>query len=185
MVEESALLTFADQVGRHFARQWGVSPITGRVAGWLMVCDPPQQTATEIGAGLRASRSAVGTAIATLETWAIVQRSRAAGERADRISIDPAFGMRQLEAPTEYASLGLLARHGLEMLKDEPAPQRARLVELAAMAEFLVERLPALAAEWEQRRDALRASGELPGEPGDDTRLPGGNVVPGLFRPAS
>ena len=28
-------LGFADQVGRHYARQYGMPPMMGRVAGWL------------------------------------------------------------------------------------------------------------------------------------------------------
>jgi DNA-binding MarR family transcriptional regulator len=157
-----AELAFADQVGRHFARHYGQPPMTGRVAGWLLICDPPQQTVAEIADALRASRSAVGTAISTLEQWSFAQRSRAAGERADRVSADPSFGAQSLEAPAEYGALSALARHGLATLSDEPPARRARLLELAAFADFLLERMPAAAAEWRARRDALRASGELP-----------------------
>ena len=40
--------------------------------------------------------------------------------------------------------------------------RRAVLLEWAAFADFLVERMPVLEQEWRARRDALRASGELP-----------------------
>ena len=43
-----------------------------------------------------------------------------------------------------------------------PPERRAELLELAAFAEFLVEGTQALRQQWEARRDALRASGELP-----------------------
>jgi hypothetical protein len=157
-----AELAFADQVGRHFARQYSVPPMTGRVLGWLLVCDQPQQTIAELAAALQASRSAVSSAVATLEGWSSVRRARAAGERVDRITVDPSFGVQSLEAPAEYAALGALARHGLDVLGDEPPARRARLLELAAFADFLAERMPVLAAEWIAHRDALRASGELP-----------------------
>ena len=64
----NAELDFADQVGRFFARQYGMPPATGRVAGWLLICDPPAQTAAEIAEALQMSRSAVGAAVSTLET---------------------------------------------------------------------------------------------------------------------
>jgi hypothetical protein len=35
-------------------------------------------------------------------------------------------------------------------------------LEWVAFADFLVERLPLLAQEWKERREALRAAGELP-----------------------
>lgn len=160
-----AELAFADQVGRHFARHYGTPPMTGRVAGWLLLCDPPQQTAADIAAALGVSRSAVGSAVDMLETWMLVRRSRPAGERADRIGVDPAFGMQGLEAAAEYAALVALARDGLVVLGDAPTARKERLLEMAAMGEFLRERLPALAVEWRERRDELRAAGELPDGP--------------------
>ena len=76
-------LAFADEVGRYFARTYQMPPITGSVLGWLLVCDPPQQTATELSEALRASRSAIGSAVSALEGQAFVRRSRCpASERS-------------------------------------------------------------------------------------------------------
>jgi DNA-binding MarR family transcriptional regulator len=160
-----AELAFADKVGRFFARQYGLPPVTGRVSGWLLICDPPDQTAAEIAEALQTSRSAVGSAIAALENQGQILRTRAAGERADRVSFHPEAAVRALEAPGEYAAMLALLRHGLEVLRDAPTARRARLLEAAAFYEFLIERMPDLAAEWRTRRDALYASGELPDNP--------------------
>jgi predicted ArsR family transcriptional regulator len=160
-----AELAFTDQVGRFFARQYGLPPVTGRVLGWLLICEPAEQTAAEIAEALQTSRSAVGSAIASLENQGLVLRTRAAGERADRVSFHPDAAVRGLEAPDEYGTMLALARHGLEVLRDAPPARRARLLGAAAFYEFLIERMPALAAEWRARRDALRASGELPDDP--------------------
>jgi predicted ArsR family transcriptional regulator len=157
-----AELAFADRFGRFFARQYGLPPVTGRLLGWLLICDPPEQTAAEIAEALQTSRSAVGGAIASLENQGMVRRTRAAGERADRVSFHPDADVQGLESPEEYGALLAMARHGLEVLRDAPPARRARLLWAAAFYEFLLERLPALAAEWRARRDALRASGELP-----------------------
>jgi hypothetical protein len=62
----------------------------------------------------------------------------------------------------EYREQGELAREGLEVLADAPPERRAVLLELAAFADFLVERLPVLEEEWNTRREALRTAGELP-----------------------
>jgi DNA-binding transcriptional regulator GbsR (MarR family) len=112
MTDDDAQLAFADQFGRHLSRQYGMPPIAGRVAGWLLICDPPDPTVAELADSLRASRTAVSGAVAALERMALVQRSRAAGERADRIAIDPAFGSQSLDDPAEYVALGALARPG-------------------------------------------------------------------------
>jgi DNA-binding transcriptional ArsR family regulator len=157
-----AELAFADRVGRFFARQYGLPPVTGRVSGWLLICDPPEQTAAEIAEALQTSRSAVGSAIAALENQGQVLRTRAAGERADRVSFHPDAAVRSLESREDFATMMALARNGLEVLRDAPTARRARLLETVAFYEFLLERMPALAEEWRARRDALRASGELP-----------------------
>jgi DNA-binding Lrp family transcriptional regulator len=155
-------LAFADRVGRFFARQYGLPPVTGRVMGWLLICDPPEQTAAEIAEALQTSRSAVGSAIASLENQGQILRTRAAGERADRVSFHPDAAIRSLESPEEYGTMLALARHGLEVLRDAPPARRARLLGAVAFYEFLLERMPALADEWRARRGALQASGELP-----------------------
>jgi DNA-binding MarR family transcriptional regulator len=155
-----AELDFADQVGRFFSHQYAMPPMAGRIVGWLLICEPPYQTVASLAESLRASRTAIGGAIPVLEGLGMVKRSRVAGERADRISLDPAMGAQ--ESASEYVALAALAREGLEVLRDAPAARRARLLELAAFADFLVERAPMMAAEWRERRDALRASGELP-----------------------
>jgi DNA-binding MarR family transcriptional regulator len=155
-----AELSFVDQVGRHYQRHYAVPPMVGRVGGWLAICDPPEQTVAEIAEALQASRSAVGTALTMLETWGSVRRARVPGQRADRVLLNP-VATQGLESPAEYGALAALARHGLEVLRESPPERRARLLELAAFSEFLLERLPALADEWRARREELRASGDL------------------------
>ncbi|GAA2402722.1 hypothetical protein GCM10010255_40680 [Streptomyces coeruleofuscus] len=58
--------------------------------GYLFVCDPPQQTIDELSQALLASRSAVTGAVRLLESYGMVRRTRAADERMDRVSLDPA-----------------------------------------------------------------------------------------------
>jgi DNA-binding MarR family transcriptional regulator len=140
-----------------------MAPMVGRLLGYLMVCWPREQTISELAGALLASRSAITGAISVLETLGLVRRSRAAGERMDRVCIDRtsrrAFGFDL----TEYREQGELAREGLEVLADAPPERRAVLLELAAFADFLVERLPRLEQEWNEHREALRLANELPG----------------------
>ncbi|MFE3187502.1 GbsR/MarR family transcriptional regulator [Nocardia sp. NPDC059240] len=155
-------LNFVDGIGRHFARQNGLPPMTGRVIGWLLICDPAQQTIAEMSEALRVSRSAVAAAVTQLEEWSWVQRARTAGERVDRINLDPGIWLRLLDKSEEYRMLAAIVERGLDLLHDSPGPRRARLAEAGAFAEFITERMPAIAAEWQVHRDELRAAGTLP-----------------------
>jgi len=161
-----AELTFADHAGRLYARRYGFPPMVGRLLGYLAVCDPPAQTINQLADALLASRSAISGAVNHLEVLRLVQRSRAAGERMDRVQIDLSSPNATGMDVTEYQELGALAHEGLEVLADAPPERRAALSEMAAFADFLVEQMPRLAQEWERRRAELIASGELPQRPG-------------------
>jgi DNA-binding MarR family transcriptional regulator len=155
-------ITFADHAGRLYARRYNMAPMVGRILGYLAVCDPPEQSIAELAEALLASRSAIAGAVNALENLGMIRRSRAAGERMDRVRIDAGPRAMGFDV-SEYQEQGDLAREGLEMLADAPPGRRAVLLELAAFADFLVERLPALEQEWKARREALRAAGDLPG----------------------
>jgi MarR family len=153
-------MSFVNQTGRFWARYYSAAPMTGRIAGWLLICDPPEQTAAEIAAALGVSRSAVGTAIGELERWRIVERIRLPGERADHVRMVPDFPMQSLETADEYAGLSAICRQGLQAIAGSPPERKARLEEMVAFADFLLERMPQLAVEWRERRKALRPDRE-------------------------
>jgi hypothetical protein len=157
-----AEITFADHMGRFYARRFSFPPMVGRLIGYLSVCDPPDPTIGELADALLASRSAIAGAVKTLETIHAVQRSRVAGERMDRVRIDLSSPQSLGMDVTEYEELLELAREGLEVLRDAPAERRAVLLETSAFAAFLLEQIPKFQQEWEVRRRALVAAGELP-----------------------
>ncbi|MBV9047444.1 MAG: MarR family transcriptional regulator [Solirubrobacterales bacterium] len=151
-------ITFADHVGRFYARRYGFPPMVGRVLGYLLVCDPRDQTIGELSEALLASRSAITSALNVLERIHAIKRSRAAGERMDRVRLDLSSPQSRGFDISEYQELGDLAREGLQVLEDAPVERRADLLEMAAFADFLVERTRVLQQEWEAHRDAVRAS---------------------------
>ena len=160
-----AELTFADHMGRFYARRYSFPPMVGRLVGYLAVCDPPEPTIGELAEALLASRSAIAGAVKTLETITYRRSARAS----------PASGWTAFASTSPRSSpwgwtsrstrrLRELAREGLEVLSDAPPERRAALLEMSAFADFLIEEMPKLKQEWEARRQALVASGDLPEE---------------------
>jgi DNA-binding MarR family transcriptional regulator len=156
-----AELTFADHMGRFYARRYGYPPMVGRLWGYLSVCDPREQTLGELSDALLASRSAIAGAVKTLEDLGVIRRSRAAGQRADRVYMDLSSSRAMGFDVSEYEELGILAREGLAAIEDSSAERRAVLLETVALADFLRDRIPALHEEWKKHRESLRESGEL------------------------
>jgi biotin operon repressor len=167
-----AEITFADHAGRFYARRYGMAPMVGRLIGYLAVCDPREQSIAELADALLASRSAIAGAVNALEQLGYIRRSRSAGERMDRVRIDMSSSQAMGFDLSEYEDLGALAREGLQLLAGTPLERRAVLMEFAAFAAFLVERLPILEKEWKAHREALRAAGEL----ADENTLQGGRA---------
>ena len=174
-----AEITFADHMGRFYARRFSFPPMVGRLIGYLAVCDPPNPTIGELAEALLASRSAIAGAVKVLETIHVVQRSRVAGERMDRVRIDLSSQQSMGMDVSEYEEMRELAREGLEVLGDAPPERRAALLEMSAFAEFLVEQIPKLgagvggAAPGARRVRRLARKAPWPREaPMTDTRQP-------------
>ena len=157
-----AEITFADHMGRFYARRFAFPPMVGRLIGYLAVADPPEQSIGELADALLASRSAITNAVKVLETMRLVRRTRVAGERMDRVRLDPTSPQAMGLDTTEYEEMRELVREGLEVVGDAPADRRALLLEWSEFADFVLEQTKRMQQEWRERRAALVAAGKLP-----------------------
>lgn len=143
-------LAFADRAGRYYASSYRLSPVAGRLLGYLTVCEPAEQTIAELAEALLASRSAINGAVNQLEGLRAVRRARAAGERVDRVSLDPAVVQPPGFTQDPYLQLAELARDGLALVKD--SQRRAILTETAELGDFMARRMPELLDEFRASR---------------------------------
>ena len=146
---DEPLWRFVSGAGELFAKAYGIPPMTGRVFGWLLVCDPPEQTAAQITEALGASKGAISTATGMLVRFGFVDRLRVRGERADRFRLRPGVWDEQIQDRGAGAARALIAL-GLEALADAPAARRTQLEELDAFYEWWLGRTPELVAEWQE-----------------------------------
>jgi DNA-binding transcriptional regulator GbsR (MarR family) len=165
-VPTDAEITFADHMGRFYARRFAFPPMVGRLIGYLAVCEPPEQSIGDLADALLASRSAITNAVKSLETLRLVRRTRVAGERMDRVRLDPTSPQAMGLDTTEYEEMRELVREGLDVVRDAPAERRALLVEWSEFADFVIEQIERMKQEWHERRAALVAAGKLPDQPG-------------------
>ena len=141
------LWEFVTAAGEWASKSYGFPPMTGRVFAWLMVCDPPEQTAAELAEALDASKGAISGATASLVRMRLLERLRVRGERADRFRIRPGAWDEQVRDPGVSEMRALLAA-GLDALADQPASRRARLAELDALYGWWESRMPEIYEEW-------------------------------------
>ena len=165
-----AEITFADHMGRFYARRFAFPPMVGRLIGYLAVADPPEQSIGELADALLASRSAITNAVKVLETMRLVRRTRVAGERMDRVRLDLNSPQAMGLDTTEYEEMRELVREGLDVVRDAPPERQAVLLEWSEFADFVLEQTKRMQQEWRERRAALVAAGKLPEHPGHGRR---------------
>jgi DNA-binding transcriptional regulator GbsR (MarR family) len=151
----SALMErFVEELGMQLELEVGMPRMVGRAMGWLLVCDPPEQSAAELAESLQASKGSISTATRVLLRIGLIERIRFRGERFDRFRAQPEAWDEFLWSEDQFKAPRRVLRLGLEALADEPAERRARLEELDALYAWWERRIPELRQEYlaDQRR---------------------------------
>ena len=86
--DREQIKAWVERVAAAFAQHFGLPPITGRILGWLLICDPPEQSAGEIADAIGASRASLTTSMRLLTVGELVRRSHRPGERTTYFRID-------------------------------------------------------------------------------------------------
>lgn len=79
---------WVERVAAVFDQHFGLPPITGRILGWLLICDPAEQSAAEIAAAIGASRASLTTSMRLLTAGEFVRRRHRPGGRTTYFRID-------------------------------------------------------------------------------------------------
>jgi DNA-binding transcriptional regulator GbsR (MarR family) len=88
MADDEQVLEWVERMSMLFADEYGVPPIAGRILGWLMICDPPEQSAGQIAAAIGASKGSLTTNIRVLTDAGFVRRRTRPGERTNYYRVD-------------------------------------------------------------------------------------------------
>ena len=76
---------FVEAMGQELVTQ-GMPRMAGRVWGYLLIADPPEQSAQQIAERLAASRGAVSGAVRLLTAAGLIQRRTRRGDRREWLS---------------------------------------------------------------------------------------------------
>ena len=124
---DAAILAWVERVGEFFEVNYGMPPITGRIVGWLLICDPVEQSAGEIAAAIKASRASLTTNMRALIASGLVRRLRRAGERTAYYRVDDdAWETVIRHRVTSLAAIDRLTEEGMRLVGSASA-RAARL----------------------------------------------------------
>ena len=87
-VDREQVLDWIERVSMFCTEVYGVPPIAGRILGWLMICDPPEQSAGQIAEAIGASRASLVTNMRMLTGAKFVRRLTRPRERTSYYRVD-------------------------------------------------------------------------------------------------
>jgi DNA-binding transcriptional regulator GbsR (MarR family) len=141
---ETELRGWVEQVSMLLERD-GLPRMAGRIFGWLLVCDPPEQSMEDLAEAVQGSKASMSTMTRLLVQSALVEKVRAPGARRDQFRIRPGQWQKLWRARIELIHQATqITEQGLALLAGRPPEARARLAELHRQYRFFGLHLPAL-----------------------------------------
>lgn len=133
---------FVEEMGQALA-SYGMTPMAGRMWGYLLICDPPEQTAGDLADALQASRGAISGTARILASAGMIRRTRRGGDRREFFSAPPeALDQFLTNAGRIYQQFRGMAERGLAAIEDRPPAARARLEEFRDLFAFMEQEVP-------------------------------------------
>ena len=152
---------FVEEMGQ-FLANIGMTPMAGRMWGWLLICEPQEQTAAEIAEALQASRGSVSGTARLLENAGLVRRTTRRGDRREYFSAPGAALESMLaNAGAIYRQLREIAERGLAATVDRPPEARARLEEFRDVMAFVEQEVPRQISAFLRERAAAQEAGTV------------------------
>ncbi|HKT01552.1 MAG TPA: MarR family transcriptional regulator [Rugosimonospora sp.] len=120
----------------------GLPRAYGKLLAWLMVCDPPQQSGTQLAQALDLSRGSVSMGTRILENNRLIRRVPGPGRHKVYEMTEDAI-MRATQSDN-YRIFRELMDRGVQLLGGEDAPRAQRLRRNRDFYAFMERELPRL-----------------------------------------
>jgi DNA-binding transcriptional regulator GbsR (MarR family) len=139
---------FVEEMGQTLGSS-GMTPMAGRMWGWLLICDPPEQSAADLAVALDASRGAISGTARLLSDAGLIRRTTRRGDRKEYFSAPPeTFTTLLAGAGRIYRRFREVTERGLEALADRPAESRVRLQAVHDSFAFVEREVPILVERY-------------------------------------
>ncbi|MEU4343067.1 hypothetical protein AB0H00_17615 [Nocardia sp. NPDC023852] len=128
---QDEVLKWVEQVATFCVEEWGLPPITGRILGLLMICDPPQRSAGEIAETIQASRASLTSNMRFLTVIGLIRKVRVPGGRTAYYRIEDDAWHKVIQRKLDsLAAFGDIAEQGVALAGGEgPRVERIRTAQ--------------------------------------------------------
>lgn len=144
--------TFVETMGQFLAAQ-GLTPMAGRMWGWLLICEPAEQTAAGLAESLQASRGSISSAARVLVSTGLIRRTTRRGDRKEYFSVPAGFTRAFVAAQVpRLRAFRELTETGLQLLADRPSAARERIQEVHDLYAYFEQVYPLMLDQYERHQ---------------------------------
>ncbi|MBI1389024.1 MAG: MarR family transcriptional regulator [bacterium] len=147
------IMRWVDEFGLYFEES-GLPRTAGRILGWLLVANPPEQSASDLTEALKVSKSNISASARMLQQFGLIERVSRPGDRKDyyRMRSD-VWANAFLNKVGQFTRMRSLADRGLKLLDAAPDEDKARLNEFREFYAFFEKEVPKLIEMWIRRNE--------------------------------
>lgn len=116
---------YAEEAGMVLSAM-GLPPAYGKILAWLLICDPPSQTVTQMADALGLSKGSVSAGAKLLESSGLIRRVAAAGRRGTYYEMT-ADAIIRAAGSEKFTIFRQLMERGLSVIGDPEGPRAERL----------------------------------------------------------
>jgi DNA-binding transcriptional regulator GbsR (MarR family) len=150
--DEVIMKQFIEDVGILYG-DMGFPRMSGRIFGWLLLCEPPHQSAEQLATIVGASKGSISSMTRLLIQMGMVEKIGIPGRRDTYYRIrSGSWSEFMRNSLANMAAMRKLAERGLELIANRAPESRRRLQELRDFHAFLEREIPSLLDRYEQGR---------------------------------
>lgn len=154
--DEQALAALADEFGAMLSAG-GLPRTTGRLLGWLLVCDPPGQSTSDLIEALHTSKASITTGMQLLVSTGMVERYHVRGSRETHYRANTAKWEDLMSSKLHaITAMRVLADRGLTAIGDDAGDRGARLQDVRDLYGFFEEGYADMVRRWFELKEARR-----------------------------
>jgi DNA-binding transcriptional regulator GbsR (MarR family) len=147
---EVEMKQFIEDVGILYG-EMGFPRMAGRIFGWLLLCDPPHQSAEQLATIVEASKGSISSMTRLLIQAGIIEKIGIPGRRDTYYRIRSGSWSELMRNRLPHlTSMRKLAERGLGLIAERTLESRQRLQELRDFYAFLEREIPSLLDRYEQ-----------------------------------
>ncbi len=133
--------------------QAGLTRMTGRILGYLFVCDKERVSFDELTTALKASKSSISTNIRSLLQVGFVKATSLSGDRKTYYSISHGFSWSEI-MKSKLKLTGILQKHfekAIELREEKTDKTTEWLKNGADFYKYICDEFPAFLDQWEAK----------------------------------